>query len=133
MKSWVTSWNGAVALSAIAFLSFLARTLLDAQYVFHEFASTPNVSAMAILIYTALFGAWLWGLLAAVRGSRPGMIVALAMTALLCVGTAIGTLISFCPSPCKTAAGWMETANWSNFILGLAAVIVMGLQFKKAT
>lgn len=127
MKNWFTSANGAIALSAISLVSFLGRTLLDAQYVFPEFASTPSLSAVTVGLYSILLGAWLWALLAGARGSRRGLIAVLVMTLLLCIGTALATLISFCPSPCKTAGGLMEIANWSNLATGLIAAVTMGL------
>ena len=132
MKTWFTSLNGAIALSTIALLSLLARTFVDFQFVFTEFASSPGQAALAVLIMTALFGSWFWGLLVAVRGSRRGLMVVLILTLLLPFGEGIATLISFCPSPCPTAWPLMEIANWSNVILGLVAALAVGLHLRQA-
>ncbi|MBI3738690.1 MAG: hypothetical protein HY258_06560 [Chloroflexi bacterium] len=60
MKTWFTSLNGAITLSAVALLSMLARTFLDFQFVFNEFAPGPGQAGLAIVVMTAIFGGWLW-------------------------------------------------------------------------
>jgi len=77
------------------------------------------------------FGGWLWGLLAAVRGSRRGLVATLAFALILPVLTGIGTLVAFCPSPCATASGLMEIANWLNLISGLLATVAIGLHLRQ--
>ena len=131
MKTWFTSLNGAITLSVIALLSLLARTFVDFQFVFNEFGSSPGQAALTVLMMTALVGGWLWGLLAAARGGRGGLIAALIFSLLLPVGEGIGTLVAFCPSPCQTAWPLMEIANWSNVILGLAAALAVGLHLRQ--
>jgi hypothetical protein len=78
-----------------------------------------------VAINMALFGGWLWALLVAVRGSRRGLIAALLFDLLLWLGIAVGTLVAYCPSPCATAGGLMETANWLNLITGLLAGVAL--------
>lgn len=132
MKTWFTSLNGAIILSAIAYLAFLGRTFVDFQFVFSYFAATPALAALATLINTALFGGWLWGLLAAVRGSRSGLIATLIFTLLFLLGDAVGTLVAYCPSPCPTAWPLMEIANWSNLLFGLLGVMAAGLHLRSS-
>ena len=60
--------------------------------------------AGAIVIYLALFGGWIWGLLSTVQGSRRGMIAMFSFNLFFLLIIAIGTLVSYCPSPCRT--GW---------------------------
>ena len=127
MKTWFTSLNGAITLSAIALLVFMGRTFVDFQFVFNSFAATPGMAALTTVVYMALFGGWLWGLLAAVHGSRRGLIAALVFGLLLPVLTGIGTLLAFCPSPCRTAGGLMEIANWLNLVTGAIAAVAIGL------
>lgn len=130
MKTWFTSLNGAITLSAVASLSMLARTFLDFQFVFNEFAPSPGQAGLAILVMTAIFGGWLWALLAAVQNSRAGLIGALAFP-LLGVGGGLATMFALCPSPCPTAGGLMEIANWANLITGLLAAVAVGLHLRQ--
>jgi hypothetical protein len=130
MKTWFSSHNGAITLSAVALVAFIARSLLDFQFVMPEFFSAMGQVAVSIVIYMAFFGGWLWGLLAAVQGSRRGMIAALIFPMLFGVGLGIGTLVSFCPSPCATAGGLMEITNWTNLITGLLAVIAIASRLR---
>jgi len=131
MKNWFTSLNGAITLSAIAFVLMLGRTFLDFQFVMPKFFAAGSQVAVGLLIYMSFFAGWLWSLLAAVRGSRRGLIAALVFPLLLGVGLGIGTLVAFCPSPCATAGGLMEVANWTNLITGLLAVIAIGLWLRQ--
>jgi pyruvate/2-oxoacid:ferredoxin oxidoreductase beta subunit len=78
----------------------------------------------------AVFGGWLWGLLAATRGSRRGLIIALGFDLLLWLGIAVGTLLAYCPSPCDTAWPLMEIANWANLLFGLLAAVAAGLHLR---
>ena len=87
---------------------------------------------MSISINTALLGGYLWALLVALKGSRRSLIAVLIFTLLLPVGIGVGTLISFCPSPCPTAWPLGEIVNWTNLIAGLAAVASVGLYLRTA-
>lgn len=131
MKTWFTSLNGAITLSAVALLSMLARTFLDFQFVFNEFAPSPGQAGLAILMMTAIFGGWLWALLAAVQNSRAGLIGALGFS-LLGFGGGLATMFALCPSPCPTAGGLMEIANWTHLIAGLLAAASVGLYLRQS-
>ena len=84
-----------------------------------------------MLLNVALFGGWLWSLHVAARGSRRGLIAALIFALLLPFGGGIGTLVSFCPSPCPTAGGLMEIANWGNLVTGGLAAVAVGLNLQQ--
>lgn len=133
MKAWFTSLNGAIALSMIALLTFLGRTFLDFQYVMPDFFPSSGQTALGVVVYMALFGGWLWGLLAAVRGSRGGLIALLVFNLLLPFGAGVATLVSWCPSPCPTAWPLMEIANWTNLLLGLLAAVSVGLRLRQSS
>lgn len=126
MNNWFNSRAGVVTLSAVAFILLVARTFLDFQFVFPEFAPTTGAAAPAIGFYTVIFGGWLWALLAGMQGSRAGLIAALVFPLLFGLGGGIATLVSFCPSPCPTAGGLMEIANWSNLVTGGLADVAVG-------
>lgn len=131
MKTWFTSLDGVLTLSALAFLSFLGRTFLDYQYVMGDFFPSPAQAGAGIVVYVLLLGGWLWGLLAAARGSRRGWIAALGFTLLLPIGAGISTPLAWCPSPCPTAGGLMEVANWGNLVLGVLAAAATGLHLRR--
>src|SRR4030067_336684 len=74
MRNWLMSLNGAITLSVIAFLTFLGRAFMDWRYEYPSQDPAGNWDTPGALIYMALAGGWLWGLLAAGRGSRRGVI-----------------------------------------------------------
>jgi len=135
MKNWLTSLNGAITLSVLAFLSFLGRAFLDWRYEYPQQDPTGSLDTPMALIYLVLAGGWLWGLLAAVRGSRRGLIVGLVAALLLDVALALATYFILCP-PWTDCTGWPNAWpwNWSNLITGLlaAAAIVLHLRQGKA-
>lgn len=133
MKNWFMSLNGAITLSVISLLAILARiTFLDALFV-SEFrrgfsADQPGPIALNMLGYMVFFGGWIWALLAATRGSRAGMIVALIFSLLLAFGGGLLTLLVFCGS--AGCAVWPvgNIIVWVALIVGLAASIALGRQ-----
>lgn len=68
MKNWLTSLNGALTLSVITFLTFLGRTFMDWRYEYPQQDPAGNWDTPMALIYMALIGGLLWGLLVAARG-----------------------------------------------------------------
>jgi pyruvate/2-oxoacid:ferredoxin oxidoreductase beta subunit len=83
------------------------------------------------LLYTALFGAWTWALLRAMRGSRSALIAALIINLLFLLAIPVGTLVAYCPSPCRELWPVMELANWINVFFGLLATVAMALQLRQ--
>jgi len=134
MRTWLVSLNAAIALSVIAFVTGLARLMLDARFV-SEFAdfmgNQPGQVALVMLGYIAFFGGWVWALLAAVRGSRGGLIGALICSLLLAVGEGLTTVLVFCPTPCPTVSPLGDIIIWANLIFGLAAAFALGLQLRQ--
>ncbi len=130
MKTWFTSLNGAVTLSLISLLIFLGRAVIDFYYVYGEFGIGLGTVTLAILLNMALFGGWIWGLLAMVKNGRRGLIAVLVFDLFFLLVIAVGTLVAYCPSPCRTAWPLAEIANWSSLVIGLLAAIALGLQFR---
>jgi hypothetical protein len=128
MKAWFTSLNGAVALSVFAFLTFLGRAFMDWRFEYPLQDPTGSSATLAVLLYVALAGGWLWGLLAAVRGSRWGLIGCLIGALALDVVLALATYFFFCP-PWTGCVGWPNWLawNWANLISGLLAAVAIGL------
>ena len=133
MKKWFTSLKGAIALSVISLLVFLGRAFIDFYFVYGEFALSLGMVGLLVLINMALFGGWIWGLLAAVQGSRRGVVALLGFELFFLLVIAVGTLIAYCPSPCHTAWPLGEIANWSSLVVGLLAAISLGFQLRRGT
>ncbi len=135
MSTRFMSLNGAIALSVIAFLTGLARLLLDARFV-PEFADfmgdQPGQVALVMLVFIVFFGGWVWTLLAAVRGSRGGLVGALVFSLLLALGWGLSTVLVLCPTPCPTLSPLGDIIIWANLISGLVASIALGLQLVNA-
>lgn len=132
MRTWFRSLNAAIVLAVIALLTFMGGTFLDYQFVFNEFFPSPGQAAMVTLINVALFGGWIWALLAASRGARGGLIATLVFTLLFFFVIAVSTLVVYCPSPCAIAWPVMEIANWAKLITGLIAAVAIGLQLRRS-
>jgi hypothetical protein len=124
VKNWFTSLNGAITLSAIALLTFLGRSFMDWRFEYSQ--QDPAGSTSGALIYMVLIGGWLWGLLAASRGSRRGLVVSLVAVLLLDVAFGLATYFIFCP-PWTGCTGWPDAWawNWSNLISGVIAALAI--------
>ena len=133
MKNWFTSLNGAVTLSVLALLTLLARSMgLDAMFVLPDKMGVrqdqPATVALLMVWTMALFGGWIWALLAAVRGGRGGVIVALIFS--LLSGLLGGfSLVAFCVPSCA-APPVGNIIVWAEMITGLAASAALGLQLR---
>ncbi len=133
MRNWLLSLNGAITLSAIAFLTFLGRALMDWRYEYPNQDPAGNWDMPGALIYVVLTGGWLWGLLAAMRGNRRGLIGCLIAVLLLDVAFALATFFFFCPpwTDCRGSSSvwpWI----WLNLISGAAAAVALALQLRAA-
>ncbi len=128
MKNWFTSLRGALAFTLISLLVYLGRAFIDFYYVFGEFGLGVGMVGGAILIYLVLFGGWIWALLSAVQGNRRGLITTFGFNLFFLLFIAVGTLGSYCPSPCRTGWPLGEIAIWASLVAGLLASIPLGIQ-----
>jgi len=133
IKNWFISLNGAITLSFLSLLVFLGRTLIDFYYVYPEFALNIGMVGLVILIELALFGGWIWGFVSALQNGRRGLIALLGFDLFFLLVIAVGTLIAYCPSPCRTAWPLAEIANWISLVVGLLAAISLSLQLRRGT
>lgn len=131
MKNWFTSLNGAISLSAFALLTELWRAFIDFQHEYSTYLKGQDMIFLGTLIYTLFFAGWAWGLLAAARGSRGGLIAALVMSLLFLLIIPVGTLVAYCPSPCATLWPLFEIGNWINLFSGLLAAGAVTLQLTR--
>ena len=128
MKNWFLSFRGAITLAVMSLLVFLGRTFIDFYYVYGEFGFSVGMVSGMTLVNMVLFGGWIWSLINAVQGSRRGLIAVFGFNMFFFLFIAVGTLVSYCPSPCQTGWPLGETAIWTSLITGLLASISLGIQ-----
>jgi hypothetical protein len=133
MKNWFAGLKGAVGLSVLSLVVYLGRAFIDFYYVYGEFGLGTGAVSLAIIVQMALFGGWIWALLAAVQGSRRGLAAGFGFNLFFLLVMGVGTLVSYCPSPCSTAWPLGEIANWTSLVVGLLAGISLALQFLKSS
>jgi hypothetical protein len=104
------------------------RGFLDAMFVLAVEFGDESTLNMAALIFTVLFAGWTWALIAASRGSRPALVAAFVINALVLVGIPISWLLVYCPSACRATAGIFNLANTLNLVFGLLAALALGYQ-----
>jgi hypothetical protein len=131
MKDWFTSLNGAIALSVITLLTQVWRGFMDAMFVLPTEYGDETTLQSAALIFTLVFAAWAWALIAAARGSRGGLIAAFGLNGLILLAVPISWLLFYCPADCQAQAGVFNLANTLNLVFGLLAAISLGLQFRR--
>jgi hypothetical protein len=133
MRSWFLSLNGAITLSLIAFLTFLGRAFLDWRYESHNFGSAGSaLETIYLLGFIAFAGGWVWAMLAAIRGSRRGLIACLILALFLDVGFALAMYLFWCPPGCRgfpNSGMWPWT--WAQLISGLLAAIALVFQLRQ--
>ncbi len=122
MRSQASTWNGALILSAGAFLAFIARALIDYGFVYREVYPSTRSIGILTLVYLGFIAGWIWALLAASHKIRRAMYALLAYGAIIVLHGGV-TLVSFCPFPCRTAWPVGQVVIWSNLLAGIAAVV----------
>lgn len=121
MRSSASTWNTALILSVASLVSFLARTFIDYGFVYQEQnLSTRSISILTVVILAFIAG-WVWAIVAASHQSRRGWYALLFYDGLL-VLFGVVTLVSLCPSPCRTAWPLGEIVIWSNLLIGIPAI-----------
>jgi hypothetical protein len=136
MKTSLLSFKVAILLSSIAFLTGIARLIIDVRFVPEVFNAMPENQpgqvALVMALFVALFGGWLWALLAATRDSRRGLIALLIFNLLMAVAWGLSTLVAFCPTPCAVAWPLTDIVIWLNVIVGLIAAMAVVLYWRSA-
>ena len=136
MKKSFLSLNRVIILASLAFLSGIARLILEVRFVPEIMnampADQPSQVALIMLPILLLFGAWLWALLSASRNHQRGLIGLLICSLLLAFGWGVPTVISFCPTPCATVWPLTDIVTWANIIIGVMAAVAIGLYLRLA-
>ena len=133
MKNWFMSSRGAITLAVVSLLVFLGRTFIDFYYVYGEFGLSVGMISGVTLVHMLLFGGWIWSLLSAVQGSRRGLIAVFGFNLFFFLFIAVGSLVSYCPSPCMTGWPLGEIAIWTSLITGLLASISLGIEILRGS
>ncbi len=132
MRSSESIRKAALILSGASLLSLLAREFVDYAFVYHEIGISTSRFGTVTLVALAFFAGWIWALVAASHESRRAMIVLVIYSGILILFGA-ATMISLCPSPCRTAWPTGEIAIWSNLVIGVPAAIVAVLSARTPT
>ena len=124
MKTWFTSLNGTVTLSALALLSFIGYALMEMRYFLAKWIPGDNAAAVEMLIVLLIVGGWIWALYMAAIGKRSGA------TALVtfCVFTALIAPydIRYFPLP------WPEqTMVIATFVISVIAIATLVMQLRQ--
>lgn len=133
MKTWFTSLNGAITLSAIAWITELWRAWLDMMFEYpgpNVQAKIDNMNTLAVTaIYTAIFSAWAYFMHSASGGSSRGLIAVFTLNAFVWLAIPFGWIIAYCTGDCVVRAGlFFNVGNWLNLIFGLLAGVSLGLR-----
>ena len=80
MKTWFTSLNGAVTLSALSLLSFIGYTLMEMRYFLGKWIPGDNAAMAETAVVLLLIGGWLRALFVASGGRRGGLIALLTLS-----------------------------------------------------
>jgi hypothetical protein len=134
MNSWVKSLTGTVTLSSIAFLAGLAQLMLFVRFLPLEYAGflpvdQPGQVALGMLPLLAVYGGWVWALLAAARGSWWGLIAALIYSVVMALA-ALGNVLVFCGGPCA-AQPVGDIIQWATVTTGLVASVAIGVRLRQ--
>ena len=127
MSEWLTSSKGAILVSILGLLVFVAYAFLVSRYVLEEL--TPGISAALIetLIVLVIVGVWVWGLLSASADNQSGWIV-LLISSLLPTLFTLYDLAFYSPIP----YGWplLQTVVWITLVTNVAACIAVIVQIR---
>jgi len=127
MSEWLTSSKGAVLVSILGLLAFVAYAFLVSRYILEEL--TPGVTAAFIetVIVLVIVGVWVWGLLSASADNHTGWIVLLIISLLPTLFT-LYDLALYSPIP----SGWplLQIVVWIAFLTNAAACLAVIIQIR---
>ena len=119
--------NQVITLSVLAHLIFQPYAALALIVVDEKWGT--NALTIVLIALLAINAVWEWGLLAAARGNRRGL-VAVAFAALIPVVGAASDVLVFCPSPCQGAWYPNTVSHWATLISGLIALAAVGVYLR---
>jgi hypothetical protein len=136
MKKSFLSLNTVILLASLAYLSGIARLILEVRFVTEIMNAMPTDQpaqvALVMLPIILFFGGWLWALLSASRSNRRGLVGLLVCSLFLAFAWGLPTVISFCPTPCATVWPLTDIITWANIILGAIAALAITMYLRSS-
>jgi len=83
MKTWFTSLNGAITLSALALLSFIGYTFMAVRYFLEKWIPGDGAAMVETIVLLLIIGGWLRALFVAAGGRRGGLTALFAFSVLI--------------------------------------------------
>lgn len=127
MFSWFTSAKGAIIISTLGLLAFIAYAFLVSRYLLEQLTPGVRVAFLETLVVLVIIGGWVWGLLSASGGNRHGWIF-LIISSLLPTMFTLYDLVFYSPIP----YGWplLQIVVWVTFATNTAACIDVIVQIR---
>jgi hypothetical protein len=128
MKTWFTSLNGAITISALALLSFVGYGLMEMRYFLGKWIPGDGVAMVEMIIMLLIVGGWLRALFVAANGRRGGLVAMLAFSVFnILIGLYDLHYVLNTPMP------WPEQLTVIGIaIVGVIATAVVGVFMRKA-
>ena len=83
MKTWFTSLNGAITLSALALLSFIGYTFMAARYFLEKWIPGDGAAMVETIVLLLIIGGWLRALFVAAGGRQSGLTALFAFSVVI--------------------------------------------------
>ena len=83
MKTWFTSLNGAITLSALALLTFIGYAFIEARYFLEKWIPGDGAAMVETIVLLLIIGGWLRALFVAAGGKRGGLTALFAFSVLI--------------------------------------------------
>jgi hypothetical protein len=124
VKTWFTSLNGALTMSALALLSFIGYALMEMRYFLEKWIPGDGAAMVETIIVLLIVGGWLRALFVAAGGRRSGLIALVAFSVFTALIAPYD--VRYFPLP------WPEqTMVIGTFVLSVMALAALALQLRQ--
>ena len=130
MTSWLKSIQAVLILSALSFLTFLGRTFLDFYYVYRGFNLGVGMVSLTVLLSLGISAGWVWALMMAREEKRVVVFTLLGLDLFFFLVLGIGTVIAWCPTPCRTGWPLEEIMIWISVVVGFLNAVSLGMYLR---
>ena len=128
MKTWFTSLNGSVTLSALALLSFIGYVMMESRYYLEKWIPGDSAAMVETVIVLLIVGGWLRALFVATRDSRRGLTALFALNAFTVLIALYDLQFTLTPGH------WPERLMWAVMgIVGVIAAAALVMQLRQKT
>jgi hypothetical protein len=83
VKTWFTSLNGAITLSALGLLSFIGYAFVEARYFLEKWIPGDGAAMVETIVLLLIIGGWLRALFVAAGGRRGGLTALFAFSVVI--------------------------------------------------